>query len=307
MRDSFPTAQTDPLARRLRSIWLALPNQILGLPRERFALVMLWAFAASFAIAGLLGVVVFGFGSDSHAYYLAWQGEMYEELPGELDAYLYSPAFAQALWPLTQLPWPAFALLFSTAAAVSLMWLLKPVQLRYRLPLLTMCIPEVLTGNIFWLLALVAVLGLTYPALWAIPALTKILPALGPVWFAARGEWRKAVTAAAVTAVIIAVSAFVAPQLWTEWIGFLMTSSGEEDLASSPIVPPLWVRVPAALCLTVYAARLGQRRWLPFAMLLAAPMMGHGAYALLAAVPRLYNPVRAPASVPQDHSVIERM
>lgn len=267
--------------------WRALPERIAGLSREKFAYVMLWAFACSFALAGLLAVVLIGFGSDSHAYYQAWDGPMYGELPGELGAYLYSPAFAQALWPLTQIPWPAFAILISASAAVALAWLLQPVPLRFRSPLLVMCLPEILTGNIFWLLALVAVWGLRYPALWAIPALSKILPTLGIIWFVARHEWRNLMIALVCILALSTLSFLAAPDLWRQWVSFLLSSSREDDLANRPIAPPLWLRAPAAICLTVYAARHDQPRWLPVAMLLATPMLGHGAYALLAAVPRL--------------------
>ena len=267
--------------------WSALPERIAGLSRERFAFVMLWAFASSFALAGLLGVALLGFGSDSHAYYQAWHGPMYEELPGEPDAYLYSPGFAQALWPLTQLPWPAFALLISALAAKALSWLLQPVPLRFRLPLLVMCLPEILTGNIFWLLALVAVWGLRYPVLWAIPALSKILPTLGIIWFIARGEWRNLTIAVLCIIALSTVSFLAAPDLWAQWVRFLLSSAREDDVSNSPIAPPLWLRAPAAICLTVYAARHDQPRWLPVAMLMTTPMLGHGAYALLAAVPRL--------------------
>lgn len=292
-------SRTDPLAASLSRVWRSLPAEILGLPRETFLFVMLWTVALSFGIAGVLGVIVVGFGSDSHAYFLAWHGEMYDKPPGARDAYLYSPAFAQAVWPLTLGPWPLFALVFSTGAAVTLVWLLWPIPLRYRLPLLVMCLPEVVTGNIFWLLALVAVLGFRYPALWALAALTKVLPALGPVWFAARAEWRKAAVAAVATLVIVAASAASTGTLWWDWATFLLSSLHDDDVQGSLVTPPLWLRVPAALCLTIYAARRDQPRWLPVAMLLATPMLGHGSYALLAAVPRLGGPDRtAPTGRP---------
>lgn len=280
-------SDADPLAGWFHRSWHALPDRIAGLTREKFAFIMLWALAASFAIAGGLGVLVFGFGSDSHAYYQAWDGPMYDELPGELDAYLYSPAFAQAIWPLTRLPWPLFSAVISACAAAALTWLLSPVPLRYRLPLLTLCVPEILTGNIFWALALVAVWGLRLPALWVLPALTKILPTLGPVWFLARREWRNlAITTTCIVAAS-GISYVSAPDLWQQWIRFLLSSAQEDDLANSPIAPPLWIRAPAAICLTIYAARRDRPGWLPVAMLLSTPMLGHGAYALLAAVPRL--------------------
>ncbi len=58
-----------------------------------------------------------GVGWDAHAYYVAWSGGLYEELPETRDAYNYSPLFAQVIWPLTLLPWPAFCALLVGAAA----------------------------------------------------------------------------------------------------------------------------------------------------------------------------------------------
>ena len=225
------STSSDPLIRILLRVVAALPEQMLGFPRATFGLVVLWSVAVSFALAAILGALLFGFGSDSHAYYSAWNGELYDELPGELDAYLYSPAFAQVIWPLTLIPWPVFATTVGVAAALALVWLLQPVATRYRVPLLVMCLPEVVTGNIFWLLALVTVLGFRRPVLWVIPAVTKILPTLGVVWFLARGEWRKVFVASGTIVCVCAVSYAIEPHLWFEWIRLLFSSSAEDDLS----------------------------------------------------------------------------
>lgn len=292
------STSSDPLIRILLRVVAALPEQMLGFPRATFGLVVLWSVAVSFALAAILGALLFGFGSDSHAYYSAWNGELYDELPGELDAYLYSPAFAQVIWPLTLIPWPVFATTVGVAAALALVWLLQPVATRYRVPLLVMCLPEVVTGNIFWLLALVTVLGFRRPVLWVIPAVTKILPTLGVVWFLARGEWRKVFVASGTIVCVCAVSYAIEPHLWFEWIRFLFSSSAEDDLSNSPIAPPLWIRVPAAVILVSYAARRNHPYWLPVAMLMATPMIGHGSFALLAAIPRLLPGERVEEVVP---------
>ena len=132
-----------------------------------------------------------GFGIDSHAYWAAWRGEMYDEAPATRDAFLYSPAFAQAIWPLAQLPWPVFATLWGLAATATVIWLALGAGRAWVVPLSLLGTLEVLTGNVNWILALVAVLGLRHPGLWTIALLTKVTPALGPLWFLARGEWRK--------------------------------------------------------------------------------------------------------------------
>ena len=64
--------------------------------------------AAFLAIHAVSMASEHGIGWDAHAYYVAWSGGLYEELPGTVDAYNYSPLFAQVIWPLTLLPWPVF-------------------------------------------------------------------------------------------------------------------------------------------------------------------------------------------------------
>lgn len=69
-----------------------------------------------------------GLGWDAHAYYVSWTDSLYDATPGHVDAFNYSPAFAQAVWPLTQLPLPAFCLIFVGAAGAGIAWLLRPLH-----------------------------------------------------------------------------------------------------------------------------------------------------------------------------------
>ena len=131
-----------------------------------------------------------GVGWDAHAYYVAWSGGLYEELPETLDAYNYSPLFAQVIWPLTLLPWPVFCALFVGAAAAGIVWLSRPLPTPLAIGLWLFCLPEILSGNIFWLLAVMTVVGFSRGSPWCVAAFTKVVPCLGPVWFLARREWR---------------------------------------------------------------------------------------------------------------------
>ena len=55
--------------------------------------------------------------------------------------------------------------------------------------------------------AAVIVAGFRWPALWAIPLLTKVTPGgIGLLWFAARGEWRHLGIALASTLAIVVVT-----------------------------------------------------------------------------------------------------
>ncbi|WP_210438152.1 glycosyltransferase family 87 protein [Nocardioides xinjiangensis] len=228
-------------------------------------------------------------GIDSHAYWSAWTGDsMYDRAPGTLDAYLYSPAFAQLMWPLVHLPWPAFGVLWAIATVAGLVYLFAPMGWRWVPPMLMLCSPEIASGNIFWLLAIAAVLGLRHPSVWAFVLLTKVTPALGPIWFAVRREWRNLAVSAASTVAAIAVSYALAPDLWAQWLAFLADHTSSTDTrVGAPIFPPLIIRLPVALVLLLVTARMDKRWGLPVAMICATPVSGIAAFTMLAALPRL--------------------
>ena len=67
---------------------------------------------------------------DARGFWIAWQGGLYDIPWGEYEAFVYSPAFAQLLWPFTLLPWPVFAGLWTLAAIGCLFWMRVPWMLR---------------------------------------------------------------------------------------------------------------------------------------------------------------------------------
>ncbi|MBL0747459.1 glycosyltransferase 87 family protein [Nocardioides baculatus] len=251
-------------------------------------------------------------GVDSHAYWAAWAGEsMYDRAPGTLDAYLYSPAFAQMVWPLAQLPWPVFGVLWALATVAGLAYLFAPMGRRWILPMLMLCSPEIASGNIFWLLAIAAALGLRHPSVWAFVVLTKVTPALGPIWFAVRREWRNLAVSVVCTAVVVAVSFALSPELWTQWLAFLTDRAGSSSTrVGAPIFPPLIIRLPLALVLLVATAVTNKRWGLPVAMIWATPVSGIAAFTILAALPRLMDDGRKnpPSALPaqQAHKDVRR-
>jgi len=238
------------------------------------------------------------FGSDCHAYWLAWRGPMYTVGPSTADAYLYSPLFAQALWPLAQVPWPVFAGLVFALDAVLLAWLLRPLGWAWSVPLWLAGLPEVVAGNVDILLALVALVGLRRPLAWALPALTKVTPTLGPLWFLIRREWRQLAIAVVGTLVVALPSLVLAPALWRAWFHFLLAHAGESQIALGlHLSPPLLVRLPIGLALLAWGA-VRDRRWtIPVAMLVCTPVLWHGSFTVLAALPRMRQPA---ATRPQE-------
>ena len=85
--------------------------------------------AVYLAIHAVAMCAKYGIGWDAHAYYVAWSGGLYEALPGSVDAYNYSPLFAQVIWPLTLLPWAVFCAVLVGAAGAGVAWLLRPLPL----------------------------------------------------------------------------------------------------------------------------------------------------------------------------------
>jgi hypothetical protein len=227
--------------------------------------------------AAILGIVVdrqVVLGYDSHAYWAAWQHGVYSAGPGQRDAFLYSPAFAQAMRPLALLPWGAFLVLWTASSAGIFAWLLKPLGWWLGSAAFALCLPAILMGNITALLALVLVIGFRHPSAWALPLLAKVTPAVGIVWFLARREWRPALVALGVAAAIAAVSLAIAPGLWQTWAHLLIRPASFNDphRISTGSQLPLAPRLAAAIALTVFAARSDRRALLPVAAAIATPV-----------------------------------
>lgn len=228
------------------------------------------------------------FGVDSHAYWLIWRGPMYTTAPGTANAYLYSPVFAQAIWPLAQLPWPLFGIVVSVIDALLLAWLLKPLGWKWGAAFWLAGLPEIVGGNISILIALAAVFGFRRPYTWALSALTKITPTLGPVWFLVRREWRALAITVLATAAVALPSVVAAPHLWVEWFAFLRSHLSESTHPTGmPFLGPMIVRVPIGLALVVWAAVKNRRWYVPIGMYLCYPVLWVGAFTLLASIPRI--------------------
>lgn len=271
-------------------------------------MVVAWAYGGLITWISLMVMSHVGPGNDAHAYWRVWQvprDAVYSIAPGEVDAFNYSPAFAQATWPLAQLPWPVFGVLFTLAATATFVHLLRPLGWRLAVPLLLCCTPEIFSGNVFWALALVAVVTLrpgarpATAALWSVVLLTKVTPALGPLWFALRREWARLGWSVAATIAVVAVSAALSPDLWRDWIAFLLDQERSTEAVGSRAFGPLAVRLPLALALVVWGARTDRVWTVPLAMALATPVIGLASFTVLAAIPRLRGadaPVGAPVA-----------
>jgi hypothetical protein len=196
-------------------------------------------------------------------------------------AYVYSPAFLQALEPLRALPWLAFLAAWTALLLGAVRWLVGA-----RLwPLgILVALPEIAGGNIHLLLAVAIVAGFRWPAAWAFVLLTKVTPGVGLVWLVARGEWRAAGAAIGVTAAVVIASAALDPSAWRDWSAVLAASTGQTTGTWSAIGIPLVVRLPLAVALVAWGSRTGRRWVVPVGAMLALPALWFGSLAMLLAV-----------------------
>lgn len=257
----------------------------------------LWVVGLFTVVLALGHVLTGSLGLDAHAYWGAWRHHLYSAAPQHTDAYLYSPVFAQVIWPLTLLPWPAFCFLWLVAVTAIYAWLLAPLALGWRIPAFLLCSLDIVTGNIWSGFALVLVLGFRYPAAWALPLLTKVTPVVGMIWFMARREWRSLLTALGVGIGLAAASFVFVPDLWLHWFRLLLhpnTFAHPLQTSIQPQVDPptallFAVELPVAVGITVFAARTDRPWLLPVAMVFSNPVFTANAFVVLAALPRLMH------------------
>ena len=233
---------------------------------------------------------------DVHAYWATRFGIDYTGAnPFLIGAYLYAPAFAQVLGPLTLLPFPLFAAIWTAAMVAVYAWLAG----RWSFPLLLTgaFALELYLGQIDIFIAAAIVVGFRYPVVWAFPLLTKVAPGIGLVWFAVRREWRNLAIALTATVAIAAISAMLSPSLWHDWYDLLRRSITDKQVVDGAYVGiPVWLRLPFALGIIVWGARTDRHWTVPVAVLLATPILWINVFTLLlAAVPLREEPGLTPA------------
>lgn len=223
---------------------------------------------------------------DMWAYWSTRTGLDYATaVPGQTGHYIYSPAFAHLLAPIVGSPWPVFAGIWTAILLVALWWLTG------RWALAAALVPTVALsigiGQVDVLMAAVIVAGFRWPAVWALPILTKVTPGIGLLWFAVRREWRSFGIALAATVAIAGISAAIDPAAWRGWLAMLFRLQFPNSDVLTYLPVPLWVRLPIVVAVIVWGARTDRRWTLPIAAMLALPTVWLNSPTILLAIPAL--------------------
>jgi Flp pilus assembly protein protease CpaA len=225
-------------------------------------------------------------GSDLAAYYGVRLDDLYATSSlGHRGAYLYSPAFAVAITPLTYLPWPTFYAIWTGLEIAALALLLRPALAGLALITLPFVQQEIGLGNVELLMALALVLGFRYPVTWTFMLLTKVTPGIGLLWFAVRREWQSLIVISVATlAAVLISSSLVGWHAWAEWIGLLARSATTPTSYQSVLPIAFVVRLPIAAALVAYGAWRGWPWVVPIGAFIALPIIWSHSYVLLLAV-----------------------
>jgi hypothetical protein len=274
------------LLRPIDRLLVRLPEPVEARIRDRLGLDL-------FIVVAVVGVVLRLFAVapwtpwvlDMHTYWATGADISYvHSSPYVIGAYLYAPAFAQAISPLTALPWPWFAALWTAAISVALVWLVG----RWAFPVLLFSgavALELYLGQIDLFIAAAIVVGFRYPAVWVFPLLTKVAPGIGLLWFAVRREWRNLAIAIAATLAVFVVSAVFAPGLWHDWLDLLRRSITDRQVVEGAYLAiPVWARLPFAVAIIVWGARTDRHWTVPIGILLAMPILWLNVFSVLVAV-----------------------
>lgn len=209
--------------------------------------------------------------NDAGPHFLAGVVEPYAiHLKTQVGAYIYSPAFTQALEPLrwigvTPEAWYALSV---ASILVVLAWVSGP----FLIPVLFLALPELQYGNVNALMLAAVLLSFRFPWTWAFVLLTKVTPGVGVLWFAFRREWRQFRIALWATLLVVAVSIALSPGLWAQWVHVLLDNA-RTPMPAAYIPVPLWLRLGLAVALLGWAAPRNHRWAVVVAFVLGTPWL----------------------------------
>jgi hypothetical protein len=223
-----------------------------------------------------------GPGFDFYAYWAVNPADPYRIADG-LGAFHYSPPVIWLAQPFQLLPFDAGYVVWTVMMASLLVWTTRSWALAW------CAFPPVASefyhGNIDLLLAAALVAGFRLAPIWLVLPLTKITAGINLLWPLIRGDSR-ALASVAIAAVVV-VGASLATQgidLWRAWIDHLLIRAGRPEAGGALIDISIWLRLPIAIVVMVWAS-LTARRWpVPIAVALAMPLLWFHSLAVLVAI-----------------------
>jgi hypothetical protein len=235
----------------------------------------------SVAVVVAAWVTFYGAGSpvDAFAYWSAGNRPLAPYAPQPCCDYVYSPLFLQAGWPLWHLPFAVFVAALRAAELGVVVWFAGPVAA------IALFLPPVATeinvANINLLIMAAVVGGFRWPVLWSFVLITKPTAGVGLLWFALRGEWRKAALPIGVAGIAALLSLYADPALWIGYIGVLARA---DQTPGWPFPWPLWVHWIPGVIFIIWGARTGRQWPMVVGTILAMPRLYFVSPAMLLAV-----------------------
>jgi hypothetical protein len=134
------------------------------------------------------------------------------------------------------------------------------------------------------------VVGFRASAAWVVLPLTKLTTGINLLWPVLRRDWKTLLVTVAVGVVIVLISiAIQGIDLWRAWIEHLLVRMGRPEAGGALIDISIWLRLPIAIVVLVWAA-LTSRRWaVPIAVTLAMPLLWFHALSVLVAIQPLWR------------------
>lgn len=223
-----------------------------------------------------------GPGFDFYAYWAVHPTDPYR-IPDGLGAFHYAPPVIWLTEPFKLLPFEVGYAVWTALMAAALVWTTRWWALAW------CAFPPVASefyhGNIDLLLAAALVAGFRAPTAWVLLPITKVTTGINLLWPILRRDRRTITTVAVVGLVVVVASlAIQGVDLWRAWIDHLLVRMGRPEAGGALIDISLWLRLPFAVALMVWAT-LTSRRWaVPIAVALAMPLLWFHSLAVLVAM-----------------------
>jgi Glycosyltransferase family 87 len=223
-----------------------------------------------------------GPGFDFYAYWAVDPADPYRITDG-LGAFHYAPPVILLAEPFGLVPFEVGYVIWTALMAGLLIWMARSWALAWcAFPPVA---AEFFHGNIDLLLAAALVAGFRAPAAWVLLPITKITTGINLVWPLLRRDVRAIAWVAAAALLVVAASAVLQGiDVWRDWIDHLVVRMGRPEAGGALIDISVWLRLPIAVAVMVWAS-LTARRWaVPIAVALAMPLLWFHSLSVLVAI-----------------------